>query len=391
MNRLINIIQHYDWGSKTALTELYGIENSAGQPMAELWMGAHPDASSSIITAGRQISLADVIRDYPQQMLGAEVARRFSGLPFLFKVLCAASPLSIQVHPHKAAAEQGFAREQQAGIPHDSPLRNYKDPNHKPELLYALTPFRAINGFRSPRQIAGLLTPLAGTDPLIAAFVARPGTEALKALFAGLLGMQGQDAARAVGRLSEVRAHLPGEAWQAVRELQQYYPQDMGLFMPLLLNVVQLQPGEAMFLYAGTPHAYLSGCGLEVMANSDNVLRAGLTHKHMDITELLANVDFTVSHPEQLRVTPVVSQDEFSFPVPVSDFSFAVHQLQAVPRALSWGGPLIVFCLQGEALCQCAGQQLSLHAGQSAFIGASERPLLVSGDGRLAGAYCEIY
>ncbi|KGD74987.1 mannose-6-phosphate isomerase [Tatumella morbirosei] len=390
MDKLINTIQHYDWGSKTTLTELYGIENPENLPMAELWMGAHPDAPSRVVVAGQPVSLAELIRQQPQQLLGEKVARRFSGLPYLFKVLCAAGPLSVQVHPDKQAAEQGFQRENQAGIPLSSPLRNYKDNNHKPELVYALTPFRAMNGFRPPQQIAGLLEPLVGAHPQIGAFVARPEMAGLKALFAVLLSLQGDEAALALKWLAEVSAGLPGETWQTVRSLQHSYPGDMGQFMPLLLNVVVLQPGQAMFLFAKTPHAYLQGSGLEIMANSNNVLRAGLTAKHIDIPELLDNVEF-VSHPaEQLLTQPVVSQHEISFPVPVDDFSFAVHQLQPTAQALSWPGPRIILCLEGTARCECSGQQLTLRPGESAFIPANEGPLTVSGQGRLAGSFCDI-
>lgn len=390
MNKLINIIQHYDWGSKTALTELYGIENPENLPMAELWMGAHPDASSQVAVAGNPVSLAELISAHPQQLLGEAVERRFSGLPFLFKVLCAAGPLSVQVHPDKQAAELGYQREQQAGIPLTSPLRNYKDNNHKPELVYALTEFRAMNGFRPPQQIAGLLQPLAGAHPQIAAFIRQPDMAGLRQLFARLLSLQGSEAELARQRLAEVSAGLPGDSWQTVRSLQQGYPTDMGQFMPLLLNVVVLQPGQAMFLFAKTPHAYLHGSGLEIMANSNNVLRAGLTAKHIDIPELLNNVEFVSCPTERLLTRPVTSRDEISFPVPVDDFSFAIHQLQPTAQALSWQGPRIIFCLEGTACCQCSGQSLTLQLGESAFIPASEGPLRVSGQGRLACAYCEI-
>lgn len=391
MNKLINTIQHYNWGSKTALTELYGIENPTQQPMAELWMGAHPEASSMVCIDGEQVSLAEMINQNPRQMLGEEVAQRFAGLPYLFKVLCAAAPLSVQVHPDKGAAEQGYARENQAGIPLSSPLRNYKDNNHKPELIYALTPFRAMNGFRPPEQIAGLLSPLSDAHPQIPVFIARPDAEGLKQLFATLLSLQGDALDIALRRLSEVSADLPGEPWQTVRDLQNVYPGDQGQFMPLLLNVVRLQPGEAMFLFARTPHAYLHGSGLEIMANSNNVLRAGLTPKHIDIPELLANVAFVSCPAEALLTSPVYSRHEISFPVPVDDFSFVIYQLQPTAEALSCQGPRIVLCLEGAAVCVCSGQQLALQPGESLFIPANEPDLQVSGHGRLAVAYCEIH
>lgn len=174
MQKLINSLQNYAWGSKTALTELYGISNPSQQPMAELWMGAHPKSPSKIIVDGKSHSLRDVIdADQPAQ-LGAAVAQRFGELPFLFKVLCAEQPLSIQVHPSKAAAEVGYARENASGVPLDAATRNYKDANHKPELVYALTPFKAINGFRPLSEIVSLLQPIAGAHPAIAHFLNTP-------------------------------------------------------------------------------------------------------------------------------------------------------------------------------------------------------------------------
>lgn len=391
MNKLTNTIQHYDWGSKTALTELYGIKNPRNLPMAELWMGAHPQASSQVVVAGKSLSLAEMIKQHPQQMLGDAVARRFAGLPFLFKVLCAAGPLSVQVHPDKHAAEQGYHRENQAGIPLSSPLRNYQDNNHKPELIYALTLFKAMNGFRPPQQIARLLGPLVDAHPQIADFVNHPDMDGVRQLFAVLLSLQGDKATSALQRLAEVSAGMQGDAWQTVRSLQHSFPSDMGQFMPLLLNVVVLQPGQAMFMFARTPHAYLQGNGLEIMANSNNVLRAGLTPKHIDLPELLANVEFVSSPAEQMLTRPLVSRHEISFPVPVDDFSFAVFQLQPATQALSWRGPRIIFCLEGTACCRCSGQQLILQPGESAFIPATEGPLWVSGQGRLAGAFCNIH
>lgn len=154
MQKLINSVQNYAWGSKTALTELYGMENPSSQPMAELWMGAHPKSSSRVHDAtGDIVSLRDVIESDKATLLGDAVAKRFGELPFLFKVLCAAQPLSIQVHPNKRNSEIGFAKENAAGIPMDAAERNYKDPNHKPELVFALTPFLAMNAFREFSEI----------------------------------------------------------------------------------------------------------------------------------------------------------------------------------------------------------------------------------------------
>lgn len=254
MQKMINAIQHYAWGSHDALSNLYGIANPDNQPMAELWMGAHPLNSSRVQDAhGAEQSLRDHIAADPRAQLGDAVARRFGELPFLFKVLCAAQPLSIQVHPNKRAAEAGFAREEAAGIALNAPNRNYKDANHKPELVYALTPFAAMNGFREFDQIAALLQSLADAHPDIAGFIAHPNADTLRTLFANLLNMQGEEKAHALRRLREEMAHQQGVVWDTLRTIAPIYPDDSGLFSPLLLNVIALAPGQAMFLDAETP------------------------------------------------------------------------------------------------------------------------------------------
>ena len=189
MQKMNNSLQNYAWGSKTALTALYGIANPEGLPMAELWMGAHPKSPSAVMDQGRERSLRDVIDAAPDAMLGEAVAQRFGELPFLFKVLCADQPLSIQVHPSKHAAEAGFARENAAGIPLTAAERNYKDANHKPELVYALTPFQAMNGFRTITEMVSLLEPVAGAHPQIAHFLQHPDRETLATLFRTLLSL----------------------------------------------------------------------------------------------------------------------------------------------------------------------------------------------------------
>jgi mannose-6-phosphate isomerase len=263
-----------------------------------------------IIAAQR--SLRDAIDSDKATLLGAKVAERFGELPFLFKVLCAAQPLSIQVHPNKQASEIGFAKENAAGIPLDAAERNYKDPNHKPELVFALTPFLAMNAFRefSDRHpaAAGRRCPSGNC-----AIPRAAGREHLSQLFASLLNMKGEEKAHALRVLQAALDSEQGEPWQTIRLIAEFYPDDSGLFSPLLLNVVKLNPGEAMFLFAETPHAYLQGVALEVMANSDNVLRAGLTPKYIDIPELVANVKF--SQTRSRTADPAgYSRPELDFP-----------------------------------------------------------------------------
>ena len=388
MQKLINSVQNYAWGSKTALTELYGIANPSQQPMAELWMGAHPKSSSRIEGAdGKAVSLRDVIEHDKATLLGESVAKRFGELPFLFKVLCAAQPLSIQVHPNKHNSEMGFAKENAAGIPMDAAERNYKAPNHKPELVFALTPFLAMNAFREFSEIVSLLQPVSGAHTAIAHFLQEPNAERLSQLFASLLNMQGDEKSRALAVLKAALNNQQGEPWQTIRVISEFYPDDSGLFSPLLLNVVKLNPGEAMFLFAETPHAYLQGVALEVMANSDNVLRAGLTPKYIDIPELVANVKFVAKPADQLLTTPVKHGAELDFPIPVEDFAFSLHDLSAQETAISQQSAAILFCVEGEAVLSKGEQRLVLKPGESAFIGADESPVNASGVGRLARVY----
>ena len=388
MQKLINSVQNYAWGSKTALTDLYGIANPNNLPMAELWMGAHPKSSSKIEDAsGQARSLRDVIDADKAALLGDKVAQRFGELPFLFKVLCADQPLSIQVHPNKQASEIGFAKENAAGIPLDAAERNYKDPNHKPELVFALTPFLAMNAFREFSEIISLLQPVAGANNAIAHFLENPNAEALSQLFASLLNMQGEEKSHALAVLKAALESQQGEPWETIRLIAQFYPDDSGLFSPLLLNVVKLNPGEAMFLFAETPHAYLQGVALEVMANSDNVLRAGLTPKYIDIPELVANVKFVAKPAAELLTQPVKNGAELDFPIPVEDFAFSLHDLSQTETTIAQESAAILFCVEGEATLHKGEQRLVLKPGESAFVAAPESPVSVSGTGRLARVF----
>lgn len=388
MQKLINSVQNYAWGSKTALTDLYGIANPNNLPMAELWMGAHPKSSSKIEDASGQVrSLRDVIEANKAALLGDKVAQRFGELPFLFKVLCADQPLSIQVHPNKQASEIGFAKENAAGIPLDSAERNYKDPNHKPELVFALTPFLAMNAFREFSEIISLLQPVAGAHNAIAHFLENPNADALSQLFASLLNMQGEEKSHALAVLKAALDSQQGEPWETIRLISEFYPDDSGLFSPLLLNVVKLNPGEAMFLFAETPHAYLQGVALEVMANSDNVLRAGLTPKYIDIPELVANVKFVAKPAAELLTQPVKNGAELDFPIPVDDFAFSLHDLSSAETSVAQESAAILFCVEGEATLRKGEQRLVLKPGESAFVAANESPVSVSGTGRLARVF----
>ncbi|MGD9424699.1 mannose-6-phosphate isomerase [Pantoea sp. NSTU24] len=390
MQKMNNSLQNYAWGSQTAFTRLYGIANPQGLPMAELWMGAHPKSPSTVSDRGQPRSLREVIAANPVAMLGEAVAQRFGELPFLFKVLSADQPLSVQVHPSKPAAEAGFARENAAGIPLTAAERNYKDPNHKPELLYALTPFQAMNGFRTLTEIKSLLEPLAGAHPQIAHFLQHPDLTTLATLFSALLSLEGEPKSRALDILKSVLRVQQGEPWQTIHAIAADYPDDCGLFSPLLLNVITLQPGDAMFLYAETPHAYLKGVALEVMANSDNVLRAGLTPKYIDVAELMANLKFEEKPVSKLLIAPAQQRHALHFPVPVEDFAFAIHTLSAAPQSLAQQSAALLFCIEGQAMVVRGDKQLTLKPGESCFVPACESPVSVAGTGRLARVFNDL-
>ncbi|MDC9596266.1 mannose-6-phosphate isomerase [Xenorhabdus anantnagensis] len=386
MLKMTNNIQHYDWGSKTALTDIYGIENPDSQPMAELWMGAHPKCSSLVADpqTGETIALNILIDKEPEKYLGEKVARQFQRLPFLFKVLCAAQPLSIQVHPDKKSAEMGFARENIQAIPLDSAQRNYKDDNHKPELVYALTPFKAMNAFRPLSEIAKLLGHVSTAHPDIQTFLQHPTEQSLSFLFSQLLNMQGDQKYLAIAVLKSALNSHQGEPWDTIKKMTSFYPDDNGLFAPLLLNVVELKPGQAMFLYARTPHAYLDGVALEVMANSDNVLRAGLTSKHIDVPELMANLDFIPKSTDTLLTEPKQEKDALNYPVPVNDFCFSVYSVAEQLISLENDSASVLFCVEGWAVISTDNQQLRLFSGESIFLSAIEKSVTVYGNGKIA-------
>ena len=244
-----------------------------------------------------------------------------------------------------------------------------------------------MNAFREFSDIVSLLQPVSAAHPAIAHFLEEPSAERLSYLFASLLNMQDEEKSHALAILKSALNSQQGEPWQTIRLIADVYPNDSGLFSPLLLNVVKLNPGEAMFLFAETPHAYLQGVALEVMANSDNVLRAGLTPKYIDIPELVANVKFVAKPANQLLTTPVESDGELDFPIPVDDFAFSLHELTTSGADISQKSAAILFCLEGEAVLSKGEQRLVLRPGESAFIGANESQVNISGAGRLARVY----
>lgn len=353
---LTTTIRPYDWGSVTALPRLLGTEPT-GRPQAELWVGAHPAAPSS--AAGTPLDA--LIAGDPAGMLGPRSVSRFGPtLPYLLKVLAVERPLSLQVHPTTEQAKAGFAAENARGIPLDDFTRTYKDPFHKPEMVCAITRFHGLCGFREPSESADLLDDLGVPElrPWIETLRTEPPEQALRYVLGEMLDE----------RSKPVRAAVEPALTSVHADIARAYPGDAGVLAALLLNHVTLEPGEALFLDAEVPHAYLGGLGIEVMANSDNVLRCGLTTKHVDVPELMRIVDFRPSPPH--RVAPEGTDGQVRYRPPVPEFALVRHDLSAGPQVLPGGLPQALLCLDGEARLESGGT-LTLRPGDAAFIPAN--------------------
>ena len=361
------------------IPELMGKSTPADEPYAELWMGAHPDAPS-VLSDGTPLNKA--IEQEPDALLGSPVRKRFGDrLPFLMKVLAAEQPLSLQAHPTSGQAEAGFAAEEAAGVPRDDATRTFKDPFHKPELLLALTTFEALCGFRPVEESLHCLAKLQVPElrPTIAA-LARGG---LRAAIPQLLGLSGRRRTELVGAVAtaaaqSVAAHDPEfiNTYRWAAALAEAYPGDRGVVISLLCNHLKLAPGEAVFLPAGNLHAYLSGAGVEVMASSDNVLRGGLTGKHVDLAALIQVLDFVDGRIPVLN--PVLGPGGLRYPVPVDDFDLTRCQLDAQSGSLTTDGPQLLLCTEGSAVLMSPEGELTLDKGRSAFVPAGA-PLTARG------------
>ncbi|MFJ5835049.1 mannose-6-phosphate isomerase, class I [Streptomyces sp. NPDC093089] len=366
MDRLVNTVRPYAWGSTTAIPELLGLAPT-GEPQAEMWMGAHPGAPS---LTGRG-PLNELIDADPAGELGEPAVEKFGPrLPFLLKVLAAGAPLSLQVHPDLAQAQAGFAAEEAAGIPVDAPHRTYKDANHKPEMIVALTPFDGLCGFRDPAEAADLIAGL-GVDslkPYVDLLHAHPEEAALREVLTALLTADPDEMAHTVAEAAAAADRLGGD-YAPYAGLAHHFPGDPGVLAAMLLNRVQLQPGEGLYLGAGVPHAYLDGLGVEIMANSDNVLRCGLTPKHVDVPELLRIVRFEPADAAVLRPEASPSGEEV-YETPIDEFRLSrfVRAEGAAPTDLTAATPQILLAVAGRPK---AGE-VTLAPGESVFVPAGE-------------------
>ncbi len=379
-------VQEYAWGDTESIPRLLG-EDPDGTPKAELWMGAHPRASSRTESG---TPLNDLIAADLDSTLGPTTAARFGQLPFLFKVLAAAAPLSIQSHPTLEQAIEGFARENREGIPIDAPDRVYRDPNHKPELIAAVTPFVAKCGFRplaESRQLFSLMAAQGGCDALrpIAQILEEPGDASTiyKNALAYILGSPASQEVKIADATMLASMALRGTPQAADHDdelgwtdaIIDAFPNDSGVSVALLLNHVVLEPGDAIFLEAGNLHAYLWGTGMELMANSDNVVRGGLTPKHRDVPELLnvvecSPIDAPVQHPPPGTWT-------YNSPVP----EFTLDRLVDPDDAAVPTGPEIIFVQTGSLLLESSRATVDAAPGSVVWIPADEGLYSIRGSG----------
>lgn len=386
MQVLHGTFQHYAWGTTDAIPALLG-RPADGRPVAEYWLGAHPLAPSEV----DGVRLDALLAGNPQVIGEATRAAFGDRLPYLVKVLSARHALSLQAHPSREQAEEGFAKENAAGLAADSPERTYRDDWPKPELLVALNEFRGLAGFRDPKRTAALFGGLGVADELasvIGPLTERKGSAALAEVFLDVLSLKGERA-----RLSEVvcaaamrHKDAPGELGEFSRtilELDEVFPTDPSIIAAALMNRVTLHPGEGLYVPAGQMHAYLSGTGVEVMANSDNVIRGGLTSKHVDVGELVRVVDFEPSTPKPIQ--PVAARDGVEkYPTPCQEFDVWRITPGSVPGAINLPGAKsarILLLTDGEVELTSGSDRLRLRRGEAAFLPATDPTATISGDG----------
>ncbi len=390
MDVMRNPVRRYAWGSHTQIAELLGVPPDGG-PQAELWLGAHASAPSRVTRDGRSRNLDAVVAADPQRELGPAVAAAFGDrLPYLFKVLAVAAPLSLQAHPSSAQAEAGYAAEERRGVPLDAAERNYPDPHHKPELVVALTRFEALVGFRPVEQTLDLLADLscsrlAWLDEALRACTDAAGVrEALTRLLTLseplCRPLVDEIAAACTRRLA---AGTPYAAELAtVDRLAAAYPGDVGVAAALLLDPVRLEPGEALHIPAGVLHAYQRGMALEVMPSSDNVLRGGLTSKHVDVPELLRALDAATCGPSRVQPQPGVD-GEVHYPTPIAEFALSRIDPAVGEVVMTSTGPQIVLATQGSLRVRTERDDLPLRRGGSLYLPAADGPTTLTGAGEV--------
>ena len=365
----------------------------SAHPEAELWFGAHPAAPAVVRDDARENTLLEVIDADPRAELGTLCAERYDGrLPFLMKILAAEEPLSLQAHPSLQQAKEGFARENERGIDVGAPDRNYRDENHKPELVVALSEFHALAGFRDVRETVDLLRVLQvpELDSHLGMIAGQPDSQGLRALFttwitlpeSALSTLIPAVLAGAIRYLESGQDRFAAEA-RTVLEIGENYPLDPGVLAVLLLNRVTLAPGEGLYLPAGNLHAYLWGTAVEVMANSDNVLRGGLTPKHVDVPELLRVLDFTPVAPGDIAPSIHTLNSELIYQTPAAEFRLSKVELDGTglrrPSSILFDvpGPQILLCTTGSIELRGPSGHLVVPQGRAAWLGDNDPDVIV--------------
>ena len=402
--KLENPVKNYEWGSPEWIPAFLGQKNISRIPWAELWLGVNPAGPSRVVGSGL---LSELIGRNPAAFLGKETAARFGTLPFLFKVLAAAKPLSIQVHPNAKQAREGFERENREGIHLSASNRNYKDPNEKSEILCAMSPFAALCGFRKVEEIILLMEILlvntesrkGGLRSYIQDLVSalkqpqgvNPGKSPLKSFLSALFALESETLLGLGSFLKAIQPQLErdfpeySDEWYLCTYLASLYPGDAGIIAPIYLNIMDLGPGEAIFIPAGTPHAYINGMGIELLSDSDNVLRGGLTPKHMDHAELMKILNFSEYRPEIMRPPesaatkfptatslPTEAKMPSLFNYPAGKFVLSVMRGFGARFPYTNPGPSILLVTEGVAVAS-GGAETTLKKGESAFIPAGKK------------------
>ncbi|MDF0530374.1 mannose-6-phosphate isomerase, class I [Tsukamurella sp. 8F] len=396
MRAVEGVIRPYAWGSRTVLAAMQKREVPSPHPEAELWFGAHPGDPARLVGPGAPdcTDLLSAITADPEGELGAQCVEEFgSGLPYLVKVLAAEEPLSLQAHPSREQAREGFARENAAGIDVGASERNYRDPNHKPEVVIALGRFEALAGFRAPSETIELLRALQvpQLDPYLGMLVGQPDSGGLRAVFTTWITLPQPALAQLVPAvlagcvqyLERGEDEYRGEAELALT-LGERYTDDAGVLAALLLNRLVLSPGEALYLPAGNLHAYVNGAGVEVMANSDNVLRGGLTPKHVDVPELLRVIDFEPRTPSDLKPEVRTVGNELVYLTPAPEFRVSKVTLDgtAMLRSnvieLDARGPQMLVVTSGAVTVRDRSGTVDIPAGRGVWMAASDPGVVVT-------------
>jgi mannose-6-phosphate isomerase len=371
-------VQHYAWGGDHFIPHWLRIENTEKKPFAEYWMGAHPSASSTIIINGKEEKLYDLIQQDAASFIGEKVNNTFGELPYLFKILDVKDMLSIQVHPSKASAAKGFEEEDAKDVAINASTRNYKDKNHKPEVMVALSEFWLLHGFLMEDKLLKVLQ----TVPEFNRFESIVMEKGYKGLYEHVMLMPQAEVDQLLGSLveretmrkknNELTKQQPG--WWVAKLYEnetQLSNIDRGIFSIYFFNIVKTEPGEAVFQGAGLPHAYLEGQNVELMANSDNVLRGGLTPKHIDVPELIKHTIFEGIEPNIMKGINLTSGEK-NYPCPVEDFGISKLELKAGENYTTEATSLEIIVIIEGTLAIKGSNTITAKSGEAIAVLAGE-------------------